>query len=175
MLKLSMEITRKLIDAGVPAVIHPPHTLCLKGDVRSCSFRPIIRDLRLGLVPVTYGDAIPEEDGVAIISGDDLASALAGISGSNCLIYVIDEPGVLDQNGSIVREIRSLEQVRRFLGETRGFDVTGGLARKISAALKASKNHDLTVIITDVHGLKRLADEEDTNVVGTLVRADRER
>ncbi|MEB3773330.1 MAG: hypothetical protein GSR86_00185, partial [Desulfurococcales archaeon] len=123
MLKLSMAIVEELYLAGVGVVLHPTHTLC--GE--SCSLAPVIRDYRLGLTPVVYGDAVDGGGGVRIISGDDLALLLAESLRPDCTLYVTRVPGVLDPGGGVIPVLRSVEDFRP-VDDVR--DATGGMYRK---------------------------------------------
>ncbi len=169
MLELSLILTSKLIEKGLPVTIHPPHTLCPEGELSSCNFKPVLHSLYLGLIPLTYGDAIPREDGVYIISGDDLAAALAGLIGAHCLIYVIEEPGILDEEGRIIRYLTAPGQVKPVSKE--GYiDVTGGIMRKIETALQVSKESETLIVFTNVEGLRRLLKGDDPSTVGTIIK-----
>ncbi|MCE4624504.1 MAG: hypothetical protein F7C35_01385 [Desulfurococcales archaeon] len=168
MLRLALEVIKKFVDKNVPAVLHPPHTYCKGGDIKVCDFTPILRDLELGLIPVTYGDAIPEEDGVAILSGDDLAAALAHISHADCLIYVIDKAGVMSEEGERIPIVTQKDI--EVIGKPKGFDVTGGMAKKLRVALEASRESETTVVITDVDGLEMIIKGKRPGEVGTLVK-----
>ncbi len=137
MLRLALEVVKVLKDAGLKPTLHPPHSICWGGSVGSCSLTVIERDLKLGLTPVTYGDSIPEEGGSAIISGDDLAADIAVKLKADCLVFAIRAPGVLDSEGRVMPLVFSLNQVKVF--ESRGFDVTGGIRRKVESALRASE------------------------------------
>ena len=173
MLRLAVEVAGRLIARGVPVTVYPPHSLCRSRQVEQCNLEPVIVSMNLGLVPLLYGDAVPHEDGVAIISGDDLAAAMASLVGSGCLVYVISEKGVLDEHRRTMPLVTSIDQVPEF--ESEGYDVTGGIRRKIEKALEASKNRDLTVLVTDYKGLiSLLLEGRDPREVGTLVRGESE-
>ncbi len=171
MLLLALEVSKTLLRHRIPAVLHPPHTLCEKPTVKDCRMSPIIRDYTQSLVPVTYGDAIAYDDRIYIISGDDLAAALVSILNTDCLIYVIDEPGVMTGEGKILKTVTSLEGLE--LKEDNKIDVTGGLRKKLETALELSNHYRGTIIITNPDGFERILKGQDITGVGTIIRANR--
>ncbi|MEM1873374.1 MAG: isopentenyl phosphate kinase [Acidilobaceae archaeon] len=168
MMKLALSVLLELHRSGVPAVAHPPHSICENADAESCDTAVIRRDLSLGLVPVVFGDAIPSGRGAEIISGDDIAAEIASSLRADCLIFVTSAPGVLARNGEVVRVVRSLDEIELF--STEGFDVTGGIARKVERALQASRMVE-NVRIVGVKDLGRALAGDD---VGTRVVASGE-
>ena len=159
MLVLSMAVINELVSAGVPASLHAAHSLCSSRD--SCDFTPMLRDLRSGLVPVTYGDAILCGGKGEVVSGDFLASRLATEASADCLIYVTDVKGVMGPDGAVLRSVRPGQPI----GQLReaGPDVTGGIARKIQ---EAASSRARVVRIVSWEDLDAALRGED---VGTLV------
>ncbi|MEN2999618.1 MAG: hypothetical protein ABDH61_03495 [Acidilobaceae archaeon] len=137
MLKLSARVLQVLLSHNLFPTLHPPHSLCISPSLESCSFAALARDISLGLLPVTYGDALPADGSTRIVSGDDLVIGIAEALGADCAIYVIREEGVLDENGKVMRSVSSLQEVRALKRE--GFDVTGGILKKVESALLASR------------------------------------
>ncbi len=163
MLRLSLEVARVLVELGVPVTVHPAHTLC---DRRECKLRRLLADTVNGLVPLTYGDAVYDDRGALIISGDDLAAWIAGALGAKCLIYVTDAPGVISRDGRVLTEYTGEEELAGIGVE--GSDVTGGMARKLRRALEFAEEHpDAVVRIVDVDGLEAALSGGEA---GTLVR-----
>lgn len=138
MIRLASIVIDELIAAGVPASLHPPHTMCKSSSVESCDISPVARDLSLGLLPITYGDAIPEGSAAKILSGDDLAAKMSIDLGADCLIFAIRAPGVLDESGRVLRELKSLSEVKVI--NSPGVDVTGGIVNKVKAAFFAARS-----------------------------------
>ncbi|MEB3788630.1 MAG: hypothetical protein GSR72_01905 [Desulfurococcales archaeon] len=171
MLLLALEVSKTLLRHGIPAVLHPPHTLCEKPSVKNCRMSPILRDYTQSLVPVTYGDAIPYDDKIYIISGDDLAAALVSILNTDCLVYVIDEPGVMTGEGKILETVTSLGDLE--IRENNRIDVTGGLRKKLETALELSNHYRGTIVITNPDGFERILKRQDITGVGTIIRATR--
>ncbi len=169
MLRLAIEIVGSLLARGVPASLHPPHTLCARWP-SNCWLQPIIRDVEIGLVPVTYGDALPGgDDNVVIVSGDDLALSIASLLGTGtCLVFAMDKGGVLGEDGRVLPIIRPGSRIARLEGEN--YDVTGGIERKLAAAFEAARR-GITTVITSIEGMRRIIIEgEIPRERGTLVK-----
>ncbi|MEM4865183.1 MAG: isopentenyl phosphate kinase [Acidilobaceae archaeon] len=165
MLKLATSVLSKLVNENVPAVLHPPHSLCRDGNSSSCNMDLVIRDLSLGLVPVLFGDVIPSaEDGFRVISGDDIAVEAALAVKADCLIFVTSTSGVLSREGKVLELVESLEQVETL--PLQAPDVTGGMIKKVEKALKASRAVENIRIV----GLKYLSAALEGLNVGTRVR-----
>jgi isopentenyl phosphate kinase len=163
MLKLAVTVIRVLEEKGLNPSLHPPHTLCMNSLPETCNTSIIKRDLEEGLTPVTYGDAIPENGETRIISGDDLAAWIAVALKADCLVYIIREPGVLDEKGEVIPILSNLNQLK--VKQTKWDDVTGGILRKVKTALEASKTIDNIIITNTEHLLEAL----ERKRVGTKV------
>ncbi len=129
MLLLSVAVINALASKGVPATLHPAHTICSE---EGCDLRPIAEGLRSGLVPVTNGDAVLRGGEGTIISGDDLAAIISNYVGADCLIFVTDVDGVIGPDGNILKEVGPGTSIGRL--KDKGVDVTGGMETKIRAA-----------------------------------------
>jgi len=88
-----------------------------------------------GIVPVLYGDAFISERGFEVVSGDLIAWRLAQALKVTKLVFVTGVGGIL-RDGRIVSRI-SIEDALRVVGKARGYDVTGGMAMKISLGIDA--------------------------------------
>ena len=141
MLDLAREVLRVFLDLGVPATLHPPHTYC-SGD--SCHYAPFLRDTLYGLVPVTYGDMVYTERGAKVLSGDDLAAEIADALRARCLIYVTRKGGLVSATGRVLSRYTGTEKLME--EEQEGFDVTGGIGRKIRAAMEFARSHPNAVV-----------------------------
>jgi isopentenyl phosphate kinase len=115
---------------------YPPHAVCRpKGLKPNCRWDILYDALKEGVIPLTYGDVYPCDKGYCIISGDELAMEMACALKARGVIYVTSVPGVLDRDGNIIgrlslREVLSVVEVE---GSPKGFDVTGGMRRKLEA------------------------------------------
>lgn len=105
----------------------------------------ILRQLELGLIPVTYGDVmIDSSQGCTVWSTDTILSFLAQqlprVSDHTVdrVIHVTETAGVLDDQGQTIPEItrRNSAEVKQHITPTKGFDVTGGMWHKIEESLE---------------------------------------
>jgi len=169
MLELSRIVAGELLRAGVPAVLHAPHTYCRgPGD---CSVEPIVKSLSHGLVPVTFGDGVCSGGRVHIVSGDDLMVLVSRSLEDPCAIYVMGEEYVYDENGNPIRVLNA-RPAKAISRGTKGVDVTGGILRKLESALEAARS-GVTTVITGIEGLEKLLLlGEPPGRVGTLVRGE---
>ncbi len=151
MLRLAVEVASALVDAGVGATLHTTHTLCGCGG---CEYAPISRDYSSGLVPVLYGDALACGGSTLIVSGDRLVVEAAESLGVECVVYVIDKPGILDSNGKPLAVVRAGEEPP-LLGGGAAPDVTGGLRAKLEWAYRAALR-GFEVYITGLDGLLKV-------------------
>lgn len=126
---LNRVVVRSLVEAGVPAVSFPPRSFVYR-DVRG-SFvffkEPIVNMLKLGVVPVTYGDLIfDERRGSSVISGDDIPLLISDLI--DTAVFLIDMPGIVDERGEVLRKMDE-----GCLGLLKGdeADVTGGILGKV--------------------------------------------
>ncbi len=154
MLELSQLITEIFLDEGLPVSVHPAHTLCR--NLKDCCFNVIIEDISNGLVPMTYGDIIYTERGYKIISGDDLALLIASTVGSRKVLFVMSEPGLLDKEGKVIKRLTPTRLEDVHYGDSSGFDVTGGIKRKVQSALDFVMNHDIEIRMLDIDGLEKV-------------------
>ncbi len=169
MLKLALTVIKVLGEWGLNPSLHPPHTMCRGSPPETCDVNVITRDLVEGLTPVTYGDAIPEDGETRIISGDDLAAWIASTLKADCLIYVIREPGVLDEMGNVIPLLTSLNQLK--VRQINWDDVTGGITGKVKKALEASRTVGNVVITSLEHLLEALEGKHVGTRVATTTKA----
>lgn len=113
--------------------------------------------LRLGLLPVTYGDVIADnQQGCTIWSTESIFSFLVDWLNGQAeyevkrVVHVNEVAGVLDNAGQVVSEISPQDkaELKKMMTKTKGFDVTGGMWHKIEASLKLAKQGIETDIIS---------------------------
>ena len=135
--------------------------------------------LKLGLIPVLYGDAVFDvEKGFAILSGDQIAAALAIKLDAERIIMGIDVDGLYDSDpkrnpsAQLITDLR-LKDLTKFIGNISGSrapDVTGGMLGKI-LEIKVAVEHGVEALIINAlspdNVYKALKGEE---VVGTRIR-----
>jgi len=122
--------------------------------------RPIVEALKLGVVPLVFGDVIMDEgQGCCIFSGemtlDNLSFALQkqGFKIER-VIQAGTTDGVYDLDGRTISRItlKNFKEIKKALGGAEATDVTGGMFHKVEESLKIAKRGIKTWII---NGLKK--------------------
>ncbi len=137
-----------LIMHGVPAVSITPSSIVTteNGRIRSFEDAPLKMLLKLGFLPVLYGDTVADTKlGFTILSGDQLASALATKFNADRIIMGVDVDGLYEADPKNEKSAKkfahlTLEELRRLhnkLGKPSVSDVTGGMFGKITELLQA--------------------------------------
>lgn len=142
MQSLNILVIEALIDHGLPAISMAPSSCIITKCGRIAQFNSeiLMRALKLGFVPVLYGDAVFDyKNGFSILSGDQLASALAMMFNAERVVMGVDVDGLftadpkIDASAELI-ECISLSELRRLtdrIGGSRTTDVTGGMVGKI--------------------------------------------
>lgn len=137
-----------LITHNLPAVTIMPSSCVVTEDGRITSFedRPLKMLLRIGFLPVLYGDVVPDAKlGFTVLSGDQLVSALATKLGAQRIIVGVDVDGLFDVDPKVEKKARrfshlSLDRLRQLqgnVGKSIACDVTGGMFGKVLELLPA--------------------------------------
>ena len=144
--KLNAYVIDALKKAGLPAIAIQPSACAVvsEGRIIFMELAPVRKLLELGLVPVLYGDAMPDlSKGMSILSGDQLVVYLAKDLGAGRVILGADVDGVYtvdpkkEKEAKLIPEITPTNwlEVEKSLGRPEGPDVTGGIANKIKELL----------------------------------------
>jgi isopentenyl phosphate kinase len=140
MKRLNARVLDRLRERGVPAVPAHPLSLAARTDGADGGLDlPLGSTVTLldeGFVPVLHGDGVATAgDGVTVVSGDELVVELAAGLGARRVGVCSTVPGVLDDDGSVVPEIRDFGAVADVLGASDATDVSGGMAAKVRELL----------------------------------------
>jgi len=96
--------------------------------------------LKMGFVPVLYGDAVLDEKlGFTVLSGDQIVSYLARKFGAAKIVMGVDTDGLYDADPKVEKNAKlyghltlsELEKVKSKLGGSTAADVTGGMLGKM--------------------------------------------
>ena len=147
MTRLNQIIVDKLLEAGVPAFGISTSSMLVTSGKRLVDIDlSIIRQLLdTGLVPVMYGDAVLDtEQGIAILSGDQLIVRLAIELDAERVIFGSDVDGIFTSNPKLHSDAKLIKQVSLSnmtadVGDTTFTDVTGGMMGKLAEAEDAVK------------------------------------
>ncbi len=168
--KLNQIVTEALLNRGVPVFSVSPSS-CLRvagGEVKDF-FGKVIEDLLvLGMVPSVYGDVVvDQEKGCGIFSTEKVFEVIVEKLKEKRKIKVIHvnaEDGVVKnlklkmKNSKLKEEIipvisrENWDEVKKYLGESGGVDVTGGMIHKVEECLKLT---DWGIESWIVSGLKK--------------------
>jgi len=140
--RLHLLVLRALVRAGVSAVSVPVATHARNREGRLVAFdpAPFAQAVRSGLVPVSFGDVVPDESwGASILSADTIAEALVAPLRPERVVFVSDVPGILDgapgARRTVVPELTAsvVDRLRPAPGVA---DVTGGIRGKAESMLR---------------------------------------
>ena len=180
MTTLNRLIINSLIDQNIPAVeIQPSSCIITKsGRIQLMEQRPLTRLLRMGFVPVLYGDVVPDsETGFAILSGDQLVSALAIRLNADRIIIGADVDGIctadpkIDPSAKLVRHISlsELKKLRPKIGKAKVTDVTEGMLGKIIELIPAIEQEIPAIIVNAAKPNNVYKALKGEKVVGTVI------
>jgi isopentenyl phosphate kinase len=151
-----------LVWHNVPAMSITPSSCILTENRRIKHFEDSALKtlLRMGVVPVLYGDAVLDTKlGFTILSGDQLITALAMKFNSKHIIIGVDVTGIYDadpkteENAKIFTHLtlNELKELQNNLGKPISRDVTGGMQGKISELVPAV---EAGIVVTIVDATK---------------------
>jgi isopentenyl phosphate kinase len=140
--RLHLALLRVLVGAGVPAWSVPAATLAVNREGRLVRLdpEPFRSALAQGVVPVSFGDVVPDAAwGFSILSADTIAVELGRALGARRVVFVSDVDGVLTMppgHGPPKIHARVDRAVLDALTPAPSApDVTGGIRGKIRAML----------------------------------------
>lgn len=142
--RLHEQVLDALTASGTAPISLAPSSFLLARDgrPRRVFAGPAVAALAHGALPVVYGDVVLDETlGATIASTETVLDRLvAPLSRAGWrvrrFLWLGSTDGVYDATGTTIPEIdrRSLRTVRRWVGETAGIDVTGGMLLRLQAA-----------------------------------------
>lgn len=149
--KLNAHVIEALHKAGLPAIAIQPSacSVVIDGRIARMELAPLRKLLELGIIPVLYGDAMPDlSKGMNILSGDQLAVHLARELKASRVILGVDVDGVytadpkVHKNAELMRMITPAgwREVAKSIGRAGGSDVTGGMANKVEELLTLTES-----------------------------------
>ena len=137
-----------LVWHNIPAISVAPSCCVVTENGRIKTFEDAVFKsyLKMGFVPVLYGDAtLDGKLGFTVLSGDQLVSHLARILGAKKIIIGVDTDGLYDADPKVERNVKlythlnlsELEKIKTKLGGSTAPDVTGGMLGKVSELIPA--------------------------------------
>jgi len=163
MRELNMLMVDILMSFGLPVIPFDTHALfSVVGGSIDLHAEPILNALKLGLIPVLYGDVVFAEDGRAtILSGDDVALIIASRIPKSRVVFLVDVDGVYIEDSGRTVLARNLSardvldgKVKLAYISKKGFDVTGGMKAKIVKISEYVASEQISEVFI-VNGLRR--------------------
>jgi isopentenyl phosphate kinase len=179
MRRLNEEVVKEFVKlGGRPYAIEPSSSFVLEGgNVKEYFIEGVKVALEKGFVPILYGDVVLDTSkrGVAILSGDTIASFLASKLKADKLIYVLDVDGIYLEdpkrkpNAKLVKFL-DRNVLERIEVATLNFDATGGLSKKIKEAFNAFRDGVKVVCFIGWRRKNLLKALDGLNFKGTVIR-----
>ncbi len=137
-----------LVWHNIPAVSVTPSSCVITENGRIKFFEDTILKmlLKMGFVPVLYGDAtLDEKLGFTVLSGDQIVAHLARKFNACKIVIGVDTDGLCDADPKVNKNAKSyahltLEELKKImpkLGKSTAADVTGGMLGKITELVPA--------------------------------------
>ncbi|MGC8496733.1 MAG: isopentenyl phosphate kinase [Thermoplasmata archaeon] len=149
MIELNLNIMKLLFESDIPAISLPVHSFHVYNG--EFNFDIFERFLKLGFVPVTYGDIIlNSEKKVAICSGDYLVEKLAEHFKPEHVIFVTDVDGIYTKNPKLYKDAKFIKELSledSIDTEMVVDDVTGGILGKLETIKRIMGNAGSVTIV----------------------------
>ena len=137
--RLHRLLADRLVAAGVPAFTITPGSAGVAddGNLQWLAEEALTLALRLGLVPVVHGDVVTDRHrGLSICSTESVFESLVPVLRRLDVellgaLWLGETAGLLSASGATVEQLEP-ETAASHVGETRGTDVTGGMAHRLA-------------------------------------------
>lgn len=172
-----------LIWRGIPAVSIAPSSCAMtqNGRIECFEDAPLKQLMKMGFIPVLYGDAVFDTElGFTILSGDQLVSFLAMRFDAEKILIGVDVDGLYDADPKTEAKakmfehltLEELKKVHGRLGGSNACDVTGGMFNKIAELIPAIE-HGIPVLIVNASKPKYIYKAlKGEKVKGTLIEKE---
>jgi len=146
--RLNYKVVEILQENGLNAVAFQPSACGILKNRRLVCFPIDVmkRFIEIGIIPVSYGDVLLDEDtGINILSGDHLVPYIAEKLKADKIIMATDVKGIYDsdpkenKNARFIPEITSNNIKYIGIGNSRTMDVTGGMRRKVEELMRVAE------------------------------------
>lgn len=152
---LSGMVTEVLNGSGIPAVsVAPGSCFVLDGGKLIIDNEEPVRRLKeLGIMPVMFGDVVPDrKTRFAIVSGDQVMEKLCEMYDPEKVIFVSDIDGLYDRDPKKDRKARMIGTVTKnkldeIASDSSVADVTGGVKGKMESMLRMTTKDRPCVLV----------------------------
>ncbi len=137
MRELNMIFTDYLHYYNVPGIPMDTHSIAFIDDGKlEINIKPIRKAINNNFIPILYGDIIFTDSIPTILSGDEIAWYLAKELRPSRLLFATSVKGIYDKDPSKERakllNLISLKEIKDIdVGKSHGYDVTGGMKKKL--------------------------------------------
>ena len=149
--ELNQLLCGRLQESGIKTKsVIPSQSMKTRGsrEIENFPISEFDKSLKEGIIPITFGDVTEDLiQGINILSGDVIMMELARIYEPRLTVFVMDYPGVMngkpeDQKSEIIPLVDSetRESIKKYYGEERITDVTGGLVGKLECAARIAEH-----------------------------------
>jgi isopentenyl phosphate kinase len=147
-----------LVWHNIPAVSVTPQSCIIteNGRIKCFETTPLTLLLKMGFLPVLYGDAVLDMKlGFTILSGDQIVSHIATKFNAKRIIIGVDVDGLYDADPKIEKNAKmfkrltldELKKLQNNFGKPTACDVTGGMFGKVVELLPAiEKGIPVTIV-----------------------------
>ena len=146
--ELNRLVVKAMLEEGLPAVPVPPVSCFTtrSGRISRAFLGPVKALVRLGAIPVLYGDvALDEEKGFCILSGDQITAYLALRLRASRVILGLQVDGIFTKDpfkhpdAELVEVLRTSELNKVEAGGSAAVDVTGGMRAKLAEMARVAE------------------------------------
>ena len=170
-----------LVWHEIPAVSYAPSTCFVteNGRIKSCDSPILEKMMKMGFLPVLYGDAVLDDKlGFTVLSGDQLVAYLAVKMKAEKIVIGVDTDGLYEADPKINPAAKpylrlNLEQLKRVQSKLSGAqttDVTGGMAGKIAELIPAVETGVTVQIVNATRNLRVLRGLTGERIEGTVIQ-----
>lgn len=140
-------VVKEFLDAGIDAISMQPSAFEVNenGKIARIFPEPVENLLKLGMLPVVYGDIVTDtRQGCSISSTEKTLAALAEKLGGKRIIMCADVDGVFtanpkdNPNAKLIEELtpKNFEAIKKGIAGSSATDVTGGMLHKVESMLE---------------------------------------
>jgi isopentenyl phosphate kinase len=169
-----------LVWHEIPCLSITPSSIITTENGRIKTFDETVlqRCIKMGFVPVLYGDAVFDEKiGFTVISGDQLVAYLAMKLKAERIVVGTDTDGLYEADPKVDKTAKpylklNLEQIKKVqakIGKAQTTDVTGGMAGKIAELIPAVEQGVSVQIINATRNLRVLRALTYQKIEGTII------
>jgi len=173
---LNSRLIASMRSLSLPAISFPPESLFRIEDDRIvfADIRAAVKGLEIGLIPVSFGDAVIDmQRSFTILSGDTIMEELSRIIRPSVSIFCTDVDGVFTSDPKSSAKSSLLRQLsagtKLMAGSAAGDDVTGGMEGKLKVLFEVAKHSGRTYVVNGKKPGRLLRALQGRSVTGTEV------